>query len=267
MKLDRDQIETFRRTGCLFFPALFSAPEIEPLRAGLPRILARQGPEIVREKEDPSAVRLAYGAHAFEEAYRRVTLHPRVQAPARQLLGEPLYIHQTRLNPKQGFSGGLWSWHQDFGTWHRADGMPAPNCIMTAVFLDDCTVANAPLLIIPGSQGHGLVEAVTPEDAAGYVLMEIDRPAVQGLAEAGGIRALTGAAGSVAFLHCNIVHGSAPNISPYRRAIWYINYNAVSNACVGSERAWHHNNRDSTPLEPLADDCLADLARPGAAAE
>lgn len=266
MKLSDSQVQDFDESGCLFFPELFSRAEIGPLTAGLTELLARRGPEVVREKDGGEAVRLVYGAHAFQEAYRRMSLHPRILEPVRQLLRDEAYIHQTRLNPKMDFAGGLWSWHQDFGTWHREDGMPEPHCLMVAVFLDDASAVNSPLLVIPGSQHHGMSDEVRPEQGAqGYTVMEIDRAVVRRYAEDAGIEALTGPAGSVAFLHCNIVHGSAPNISPYRRAIWYLNYNAVSNACTGEKRAWHHCNRDFTPLRPLADDCLAELA--GQAAE
>ena len=57
------------------------------------------------------------------------------------------------------------------------------------------------------------------------------------------------------------MHGSANNITPWGRTIFYVNYNAVANACRGTQRAWHHCNRDATPLEPLPDDCLADLTQ------
>jgi ectoine hydroxylase len=80
------------------------------------------------------------------------------------------------------------------------------------------------------------------------------------LAEEKGIEALIGPAGSVCFIHCNIPHGSANNVSPWRRAIMYLNYNAVSNACTGTDHAWHHNNHNFTPLQPLNDDCLKILA-------
>ncbi|MEX0923581.1 MAG: phytanoyl-CoA dioxygenase family protein [Rhodovibrionaceae bacterium] len=261
MKLSESQVQEFDSLGCLFFPELFSAAEIATLNGGLAELLARRGPEVVREKDGSQAVRLVYGAHAFQEAYRRMSLHPRVLEPVHQLLREEAYIHQTRLNPKMDFAGGLWSWHQDFGTWHREDGMPEPHCLMVAVFLDDASAVNSPLLVIPGSQHHGMSEEVAPENGAqGYTVMEIDRAVVRRYAEEAGIQALTGPAGSVAFLHCNIVHGSAPNISPYRRAIWYLNYNAVSNACTGEKRDWHHCNRDFAPLSPLDDACLADLA-------
>ena len=75
----------------------------------------------------------------------------------RRLLRDEVYLHQSRLNPKQGFgSGASWTWHQDFPPWHSIDGMPEPRCIMASVFVDDCTVAKSPLLILPGSHRRGL---------------------------------------------------------------------------------------------------------------
>ena len=263
MRLDDAQIARFDEQGYLFCPGLFALDEIALLQDALPDLLKRRGDEVVREPDDPDAVRLLYGSHVFSEAYRRLSLHPRLLGPVRQLLRDEVYIHQSRLNPKQDFGGGVWNWHQDFGTWHNKDGMPEPHCVMVAVFLDASTAANAPLLIVPGSQRFGRVTTATPDQkASGYALYDIDRPTLKKLVDENGIEPLLGPAGSVGFLHCNIVHGSANNITPWRRAILYFNYNAVSNACTGSERAWHHNNRDFTPLRPLADDCLRDLAEP-----
>ncbi len=260
MNLTDDEIQRFHREGYLFFPSLFSAEEMAPLLADLPGLLAHRGPEAVRERGNEEAVRLVYGADHFSEAYRRMSLHPRLLNPVRQLLGEEAYIHQCRLNPKEDYGGGTWDWHQDFGTWHRADAMPEPRTIMTAIFLDEANATNAPLLIVPGSQHHGLVEEVDQQDVTGYVLHVIDRPTLKRLVGEGGLVPLTGPSGSVCFLHCNIVHGSSNNITPFRRAIWYVNYNAVSNACRNEERDWHHNNRDHSPLVPLADDCLSPAA-------
>ena len=93
----------------------------------------------------------------------------------------------------------------------------------------------------------------------GYVIRKIDQPTLGWLVEGDGMEALTGAAGTVALLHCNIVHGSGPNISPMSRTIFYLNYNACSNACAGlgvAGRGWWHCNTDSTALRALADDCL-----------
>ena len=183
--------------------------------------------------------------------------------PVRQLLKDDVYLHQSRLNPKPGFGGGgAWDWHQDYPPWHMIDGMPEPKCVMASVFVDDCTGVTSPLLVVPGSQRHGLLDSKLHEDAKGrgYALHNIDSGVLESLAAESGIEALIGQAGSVAFVDCNVVHGSANNVSPWRRAIIYLNYNAVSNACTGTERPWYQNNRDFTPLQPLDDDCLQAMA-------
>ena len=207
--------------------------------------------------------RLAFGAHAYSKPFQCLSTLPRMIDPVRQLLKDDVYLHQSRLNPKPGFGGGgAWDWHQDYPPWHMIDGMPEPKCVMASVFVDDCTGVTSPLLVVPGSQRHGLLDSKLHEDAKGrgYALHNIDSGVLESLAAESGIEALIGQAGSVAFVDCNVVHGSANNVSPWRRAIIYLNYNAVSNACTGTERPWYQNNRDFTPLQPLDDDCLQAMA-------
>ena len=133
---------------------------------------------------------------------------------------------------------------------------------MTTVFIDDCTAVTSPLLLIPGSHRHGLLDSKLHKDAEGrgYALHHIGHTTLKRLAEESGIEALIGPAGSLAFVHCNVVHGSANNVSPWRRAILYLIYNTVNNACTGAERPWYQNNRDFTPLQPVDDDCLKAFA-------
>jgi len=257
-KLNNNDITEFDEQGYLFIPALLTPEETEVLQRDMLDMLNRQGPEVIREPGPNSAIRLVYGGHVHYESFRRLSLHPRLLNPVRQLVRDEVYIHQSRMNPKPGFgAGGAWTWHQDYGTWHRVDGMQQPKAVMTAVFLNDCTAVNAPLMVVPGSQHHGLIDdVVEDEQAEGYALFDIDRQTLQALADAHGIEALMGPAGSVCFLHCNIVHGSSNNVSPWDRTIMYMNYNAVSNACTGTDRVWYHNNRDFTPLVALEDGCL-----------
>ena len=128
--------------------------------------------------------------------------------------------------------------------------MAEPRCIVVAVFLDDCTPVNSPLLLIPGSHNHGLLDSqpLTDSSRHGYDLHGITTTDVEQLAADHGIEPLIGPAGSVALVHCNLVHGSANNVSPWRRAILYLVYNAVSNACTDTSRPWYQNNRDFTSL-------------------
>ena len=259
MKMNDSQLAEFEEKGYLYLPRLLDDDEVAILQGALPEILNRQGPEVIREKNDPTTARLVFGGHTFSEPFRRLSLLPRMLNPVRQLLHDDVYVHQSRLNPKSGFgSGTAWDWHQDFPPWHMIDGMPEPRCVMAAVFIDDCTAVKSPLLVVPGTHRHGLMDAKLHEDAKGeeYDLYHIDQATMERLANENGIEPLIGPAGSVSFIHCNVLHGSANNISPWRRAIMFLIYNAVSNACTGTERPWYQNTRDFTPLQPLDDNCL-----------
>jgi ectoine hydroxylase len=262
MKLEESQLQQFNEQGYILFPGLLSKEEVSHLQQAVPAILSRRGPEVVREKEDDEAARLAFGVHDYSAPFEALVTLPRILEPVKQLLNGDVYLHQSRLNPKPGFGkGGGWDWHQDYPPWHLVDGMPEPKCVMASIFIDDCTAVTSPLLVVPRSQQHGLLESKLHEDAKGrgYALHHIDVEVLTTLAERNGIEPLIGPAGSVAFVHCNVVHGSSNNVSPWRRAIVYYNYNAVNNACKSSERPWFQNNRDFTPLSSVDDDALMKL--------
>ena len=138
--------------------------------------------------------------------------------------------------------------------------MPKPRCVMTAILFHESGPVNSPLMLIPGSHKIGMLEEVTPEEGSrGYTVMEIDEKLVENLAERHGIETIMGKPGGVAFIHCNLVHGSSPNISPWPRAILYINYNSVENIPTGgNDRAWFHNNPNREALKPVAFSELTD---------
>ena len=258
VNLNDNQIAEFEEQGYLLFPGLLDNDEVAILQSAMP--------EMIREKEDSTMARLAFGAHAYSGPFRCLSLLPRLLNPVRELLGEDVYLHQSRINPKPGYGRGLsWDWHQDYPPWHTIDKMPEPRCIMASVFIDDCTAITSPLLVLPGSHRLGLLDSKLHKDARGrgYALHHIDDSTLERHAKECGIDALIGPAGSVAFVHCNVLHGSSNNVSPWRRAIIYLIYNARSNACTGTERPWYQNNRDFTPLQPHNESCLRALARPG----
>ena len=137
-----------------------------------------------------------------------------------------------------------------------------------AVFLDEVSTVNGPLMLIPRSHRDGVLEAGHDLETTSYPLWTLDRATVTRLAEAGGIVAPTGPAGSVLMFHCNLVHASPSNISPWSRTIVYLSLCEVENHIRQFKRAEWIAHRDFTAIEPLADDCLAALASDaGAAAE
>jgi ectoine hydroxylase len=138
--------------------------------------MAREGPEVVCEA-DGQNVRLVYGAHRFDEAFERLGKHPNLIRAAEQLLEtDGVYIHQSRLNPKAAFAGAEWEWHQDFVIWHDRDGLKEPRALMAAVFIEEVTAANAPLLIVPGSHKGGLVHEANDNREAAAIRCSTFRP-------------------------------------------------------------------------------------------
>ncbi|NBS95971.1 MAG: proline hydroxylase, partial [Betaproteobacteria bacterium] len=116
MHLTKQQLEQFDRDGYLFFPGQFSAQETRGLIDAVPELYARREAYNVREK-GKDAVRTNFAAHLYSEPFARLARHPRMVQPVEDLLGEPLYMHQFKINGKMAFEGDVWQWHQDYGTW------------------------------------------------------------------------------------------------------------------------------------------------------
>src|ERR1700752_3544708 len=134
MKLTPQQIEFFHREGWLFLPELFSQEEVDFLAREAVNIYDANRPEVWREKS--GAPRTAFAAHLYNEAFGALGKHPRMMEPIEQLFGEKVYMHQFKINAKAAFTGDVWQWHQDYGTWKRDDGMPLPRAMNIAIFLD-----------------------------------------------------------------------------------------------------------------------------------
>ncbi|MDX1575630.1 MAG: phytanoyl-CoA dioxygenase family protein [Kiloniellales bacterium] len=258
MKLNDDQVARFAREGYLFLPEVFSAAEVEVLAREARRVFALDREEVWRE--DNGAPRTAFAAHTYSEPFRRLGAHPRLIGPVMQILGEEVYMHQFKVNAKAAFDGAVWQWHQDYGTWSRDDLMPEPRAMNIALFIDEVTAANGPLLFIPGSHTRGVVEAGHDLETTSYPLWTLDRKTVRELADAGGLVAPVGPPGTVLMFHGNLVHASPPNISPWDRVIVYLSLCAVSNHIRRFKREAWIAHRDFTPIKPLSDDCLATLA-------
>ena len=154
LMLDPATIQTYHDQGWVVIPDAFSAAEVAVLETAALHVLERPGPEVGREADGSPHVN--WGMHLFDERLAALVHHPALVSTSQQLLDDDFYVHQSRINMKQT-NGSIVAWHQDFGTYHRVDGVPDPRGIMIAVFLDDLTHVNAPLLAVPDSHHEGLV--------------------------------------------------------------------------------------------------------------
>ncbi|MEO7150191.1 MAG: phytanoyl-CoA dioxygenase family protein [Burkholderiaceae bacterium] len=270
MTLSPEQIERFDRAGYLFFPGRFSADEVRTLTDAVPELYRRREVYNVREK-GKDAVRTNFAAHLVSEPFARLARHPRMIEPVQELLGERLYMHQFKINGKAAFDGDVWQWHQDYGTWLNDDQMPTERAMNVAIFLDDVTPFNGPLMFIPGSHKKGVVDAKHDLTTTSYPLWTVDNDLIRQLVQRaggaghfdaegrhvpGGIVSPTGPAGSMILFHSCLVHASGSNLSPHHRVAVYLSLCAVSNHIRRHKRPEYIAHRDFAPIDCLPDDCL-----------
>ncbi|MDA0224972.1 MAG: phytanoyl-CoA dioxygenase family protein [Proteobacteria bacterium] len=255
MELTPEQCARFEREGFLSFPSLFSPQEIAVLNAEVPALYAQRRPENVREKSG-DVVRTNFAAHLYSAPFAALGRHPRMIGPVEQLLGEPLYMHQYKVNGKMAFDGDLWQWHQDYGTWKNDDWMPEARAMNVAIFLDEVNEFNGPLMFIPGSHKTGVIDAAHDTSTTSYPLWTIDHETINKLVARGGIVAPKGPAGSMIMFHSCLVHASTSNLSPWNRVSVYLSLCAVSNHIRRFKRPGYIAHRDFTPIACLPDDCL-----------
>lgn len=253
-----EQAHEYRTRGLLFQGEVFSAAEIAILKRQAAAEFEEDSPRRTLEKES-GAVRGVHGGHLYRAELARLVRLPRLLLAARHLLQDDVYVYQFKINAKRAFKGEVWEWHQDYIFWCREDYLSAPNAVTVAIFLDDVTEFNGPLTFIPGAHKEGMIDvSPKPGDWSGTLAADLKYSltpdTVKSLARRHGLATPKGRQGSVLWFDCNIPHSSAPNMSPYDRALILITYNAVSNALrIASDRPEWLVSREATALVPVED--------------
>ncbi len=255
MRLTEQQCAALDRDGVLVLPERFSAAEVDLLRARLPSLFAEAHPGNIIEQAS-GEVRTTMGLHLRDAVYEKLVRHPRLVAPALQVLDEPVYVQQVKVNVKAAFSGEVWQWHYDFATHHQEDGVPAPRALNLHIFLDEVSEFNGPLYFIPGSHKLGEHGASLDLETTSYPLWVCDQQKVRDLVGARGLISAKGPPGTMLIFHDRLVHGSPNNMSPWDRAIFSLIVNPISNALTAPTRPDFKHHRDLTPITLLDDDCL-----------
>ena len=260
---------SYERDGFLALPQRLSSTEMVILNREWRVVAEREAPDSVFES-DGRTMRGRHGCHRDSSMFTKLTRLPRLLIPAAQLLGTPVYVYQFKVNCKAAFTGEAWRWHQDFIYWREEDGMLAPRAVNVALFMDDVTEFNGPIMLIPGSHKQGVIEAavtapsVQSLDVAWKETVSLDlkytlrAEVVTQLSRNAPIVAPKGPAGTVLLFHPNVAHGSVQNLSPDSRNIVMITYNSVDNLPIahGPRRPEFLVGRDSRPLTPVSDEAL-----------
>lgn len=237
-RLTAAQRNSYQQNGFLLMPELFNQEEVGYLfdaMQGMREEFTHAGRKEVIAEPGSGEVRSIFNVHRLNEIFANLVRDPRVLNVAREILGSEVYIHQSRINYKPGFTGKEFYWHSDFETWHSEDGMPAMRALSCSILLTDNSDCNGPLMLIPGSHHHYVsCMGETPDENYKTSLKKQDvgvpdQILLRYLADMGGIKSCSGKAGSVVFFDCNTMHGSNGNITPYPRSNVFFVYNSIEN--------------------------------------
>lgn len=265
--LSAEEIYKFEQDGYLLLPELLSDAEVATLRAELPTVFGEPGEHRTLEA-DANVVRGVHGVHRTNRVFGALIALPRLVEPARQLLGGDVYVHQFKINAKLALVGDVWEWHQDFRFWRDEDGMPSDRAINAAIFIDEVSEFNGPLMLVPGSHRDQTYDTTIQADAewsqtlAARLKYSLTADTLARATREHGIVAPKGPAGCVLLFHSNILHCSAPNMSPSNRTLALVSYNSITNQLteVAQPRPEFLASRSFKPVHPADDNALLALA-------
>ncbi len=162
--------------------------------------------------EGSREIRLLEPVDHLDERFAALFADERLVAPARAELGGEVAPFTSKLNFKRASEGSEFPWHQDYPYWYVAAGTDAQDVVTAIVFLDDATVDNGALRVIPGSHLNGPVRR-DPSDPTRF----LTDPTAIDAADAVVIEA---PAGTVIWFGAFLVHCSNPNRTHgHRRAL------------------------------------------------
>ncbi|MFT5116153.1 MAG: ectoine hydroxylase [Parasphingorhabdus sp.] len=156
--------------------------------------------EPTHSKNNPRIRRIKL-PHQQMDSCRKLIHHECILQPARDLLGPDLRLQSSKLNMKSAGFGAAVEWHQDWAFYpHTNDDILA-----VGVLLDDMTLENGALLMLPGSHKGPVHDHHNKDHFVGAI-----RPSELNLDIA---QPVIAPAGSISLHHVRLVHGSDINRS------------------------------------------------------
>lgn len=216
--LNKAQVDEYTEQGAIVVRDRLDADTLSRVRAEIARFETEASEMTVsndridlEDSHTPDAprIRRIKRPDLLSEVFREVMLSDAILAPVRDLIGQHLRLHTTKLNMKSAGYGAAVEWHQDWAFYpHTNDDVLA-----VGLMIDDMEAENGPLMIFPGTHKG----PVHDHHQGGFFVGAIDL-ATAGLDPADAV-ALTGPAGSVSIHHARVVHGSSLNVSSRSRRI------------------------------------------------
>ena len=162
------------------------------------------------------ALRRVQSPEEVSDDYARVMRNAHMVDYCAELIGPSLRFHHGKVNSKLPGSATQVKWHQDF----LFQPMTHHDMITCLLFVDEVTLENGPLEVLPGTHKGPLYSHWHNGVFTGAVDDEIIEPQKHNIVKC------TGPAGAVCLMHVNLLHGSAPNLSDKPRTLYITTYYA-----------------------------------------
>jgi phytanoyl-CoA hydroxylase len=222
----RNQIDHYQEHGFLAAEDVVPFALIEEARAAVDDFVEQS-----RAETDHTAVFDLEPGHSSEAPRLRrlkepCAIHPVFDRISRldaildivaALIGPEIRYQGSKLNMKAASFGSPVEWHQDFAFYpHTNDDLLA-----VGVALDDCTLENGCLLMLPGAHRWPILDH--HQDGVFVGAIDVEREGV----DTSGSVPLTVRAGGITLHHTRMLHASAPNRSPLPRRLLLLQLAAV----------------------------------------
>lgn len=209
----------YQQNGYLLIKNFFSEALMKEADRAIQSILSSQPLSEIAELEPknssmPRRIWLPTKRHDF---FHQLVRHPEVLDYLEQLIGPNIFFHYSKLNMKGPKVGSPVAWHQDFSYYPHTN----TDLVSCLIYLDDATKDNGCLQVIPESHRFGLLDHYID----GYFRGKVSDKIIASLPQRPVY--LEAPAGSVIFLHCNVLHASATNHSTMQRRVFIPAYRAA----------------------------------------
>ena len=160
------------------------------------------------------ALRRVQSPEEISDVYADVMRNARMVDLVAELIGPAIKFHHGKVNSKLPGAATQVKFHQDF----TFQPMTNDDMITALLFVDDVTLENGPLEVVPGSHRGPFYSLWHNGVFTGAVADDVVEK------HKGKIVKCTGAAGAVCLMHASLLHGSAPNQSNKPRTLYIATY-------------------------------------------
>ena len=162
------------------------------------------------------ALRRVQSPEEVSDVYADVMRNARTVDFVVDLIGPAIKFHHGKVNSKLPGAATKVKFHQDF----PFQPMTNDDLITALLFVDEVTLENGPLEVVPGSHKGPLYTLWHDGVFTGAVDDEVVEQHKDNIVKC------TGKAGSVCLMHSSLLHGSAPNLSDSPRTLYIATYYA-----------------------------------------